>query len=103
MIRFARRIYCSESIKGIRRIRIKWQLMTGRGDLGLYIVAVNNNTGHLEYFHNAMFKQRAIRRGNYLICGFAGSKNECEDIILNITEDTLDATGSFDLCEYVSR
>lgn len=99
MIRFIDDLYVSEDIKNTAKIKRK--LKIGSGSLSIYVIAINNGNNQLEYFHNALLRQKALHYHNLTVVGLANSESDCLHIIERIMQDTLDETGGYDMKSYL--
>lgn len=95
MIKFADKLYVSESIKNVEKV--KRRLGFGRGQLEIYLITISNSDDQLEYFHNALLKQKAIYKQGINVVGLAESSSECVELIERILQDTYNATGRYDM------
>lgn len=55
-MKFYRRLYVGPSIRNVNKI--KWKLLTGRGQLGIYLISLSCTSDQLDIFHCALLKQK---------------------------------------------
>ena len=53
-MKFYRRLYVGPSIRNVNKI--KWKLLTGRGQLGIYLISLSRTSDQLDIFHCALLK-----------------------------------------------
>ena len=99
MIRFRDNLYLSPSISKVNRV--KWKIRTGRGQFNIYLIVFNHDSGKLEYFHNALFKQKALFKRDTDVVGLATDEAECIDIISNILNEAYEKLGEYDIGRYL--
>ena len=55
-MKFYRRLYVGPSIRNVNKI--KWKLLTGRGQLGIYLISLSRTSDQLDIFHCALLKTK---------------------------------------------
>lgn len=99
MIRFSKKLYTSDSIKMVGII--KKRIVIRSGMISIYLLALNNGSDQLEYFHNSMLKQKAIWKQEHYIVGMAKSVTECQGIVERIASDCYSVRGDYDMKSYL--
>ena len=100
-MRFRRQLYLGESIKN--RHRILFKLKIGAGMTDIYVISLAYGRNQLECMHCAMFKQRAIRQNVGLIVGLAKGYGQARDLMIEMIEDCLKATGTANVKDFLLK
>ena len=82
--------------------KVKWKLKHHAGTQ-VYVVSIAAGADQLEIFHGAYLKQPYYRSHPPIIVGIASNSDEAVDIIIQITQECVDATGTCNLKEYLKR
>lgn len=82
--------------------KVKWKLKHHAGTQ-VYVVSIAAGADQLEIFHGAYLKQLYYRYHPPIIVGIASNYDEAVDIIIKITQECVDATGTCNLKEYLKR
>ena len=82
--------------------KVKWKLKHHAGTQ-VYVVSIAAGADQLELFHAAYLKQLYYRYQPPIIVGIASNYDEAVDIIIKITQECVDATGTCNLKEYLKR
>ncbi len=82
--------------------KVKWKLKHHAGTQ-VYVVSIAAGADQLEIFHAAYLKQQYYRYDPPIIVGIASNYDEAVDIIIKITQECVDATGTCNLKEYLKR
>ena len=82
--------------------KVKWKLKHHAGTQ-VYVVSIAAGVDQLEIFHGAYLKQLYYRYHPPIIVGIASNYDEAVDIIIKITQECVDATGTCNLKEYLKR
>lgn len=82
--------------------KVKWKLKHHAGT-HVYVVSIAAGADQLEIFHGAYLKQLYYRYHPPIIVGIASNYDEAVDIIIKITQECVDATGTCNLKEYLKR
>ena len=99
-MRFHKNLYLGESIKHPQIT--KWKLKVAAGQIHVHVIVISENgDNQLECFHNALLKQKAYHRRNFLVVGIAGDYSEAVDIITKITRDCVAQTGNANLKQFL--
>lgn len=102
MITYSNKLYVSNSIKERKIPAIKLGIKQGRGRLKLYLITLSNNdSDQLEIIHNSLLKQRLYRKLDLRIVGFANSKEEATDLVIDMLNETIESTGSCNIKDYL--
>ncbi len=99
MIRFYHNLYVSDSIKKLKRV--KWKILTGRGQLDIYLITICNAKDQLEIIHNSLLKQKAFRKSDLRVVGITSGYGDAFKIVQNILDEVLDNTGTADMKKYL--
>ncbi len=99
MLKFYSKLYVSDSIKNINKI--KWKIRTGRGQLNIFLITISNSSDQLECFHNGLLKQQIYRKLDLKIVGVATGYEEALIIIQQMLEDVWKETGNADMKSYL--
>lgn len=98
-MRFRKELYLGEGIKN-RQI-IQQKLRIGAGMVDVYVISLSRGRDQLECMHCSQFKQRVIRENIGLIVGLAKGRNEAQELMITMIEDSLKETGSPNVKEYL--
>ncbi|MBQ3104578.1 MAG: hypothetical protein IJC59_01805 [Lachnospiraceae bacterium] len=99
---FLKPLYVGEGIRNIRRVCFR--LSHGAGMKDVYVISLAKENGQLECTHNAYLKQRILRKHLGAVVGVAKGYKEAIRLIIQITEETVEQTGTADIKAYlVSR
>ena len=82
--------------------KIKWKLKHHAG-VNVYVVAIASAEDQLEIFHSAYLKQKYYRYHPPIIVGIAFGYEEAVQIIVKITQECVESTGSCNLKEYLKQ
>lgn len=99
MFSFRDDLYTGPSVKNV--LKAKWKLRTGRGQFDIYLIIYNHDSNRIEYFHNALLKQKLLLKRDYDVVGLAGNSSECIDIICQIHNECFDKLGNYNVSEYL--
>lgn len=99
MIKFRDELYLSPSIN--KEDKVKWKIKTGRGQFDVYLIVFNHDSNKLEYFHNALLKQKALFKRDMDVVGLAKSEEECADITGRILLDSFDKLGEYNISKFL--
>ena len=81
--------------------RVKWKIRTGRGQFNVYLIVFNQDSRKLEFFHNALLKQKLLFKRDIDVVGLAMSEEECVSITCNLLQEAYDALGEYDVGRYL--
>lgn len=98
-MRFRKNLYLGSGILNPKIIC--WKLRCGIGMADIYVISLAHGSNQLEYTHCGFFKQKAIRQHVGLIVGLAKGNEEAKRLILSMVNDSLQATGSPNVKEYL--
>lgn len=73
-MKFYRRLYVGPSIRNVNKI--KWKLLTGRGQLGIYLISLSRTSDQLDIFHCALLKQKYFDKKALQVVGIAEGREE---------------------------
>lgn len=97
---FYDRLYVGESIKN--PARVKWKIRVCAGQFNVHLITLSQNgSNQLECFHNGLLKQKIFRRQDHFIVGIAVDYEESLELIRQITEECVEATGTADIKSYL--
>ncbi len=97
-MKFYKYLYVGDTIKNPSRI--KWKLKHHAG-VKAHVIAVAHGADQLEIYHSAYLQQRYFRYHPPIIVGIASDYNEAVQIIIQITQECLEYTGTCNLKEYL--
>ncbi|MBS4827634.1 MAG: hypothetical protein KH128_00955 [Firmicutes bacterium] len=88
-MKFYRNLYVGASVKNINKI--KWKLLTGAGQFGVYVISLSHTADQLDIFHCAMLKQKAFDKKSLSVVGIAGDMGEAYTLVEQMVQDGLAA------------
>ena len=98
--RFYKELYWGESVK--KHSQVKWKLYHGGGQFTIFCIKrADSKDDQLDIIHCAFLKQPYYRTNPAYIYGIAGSYSEALDIVLQITNEALEAGYEGKLLEYL--
>ena len=96
MISFSENLYSTKATKPSVN-QIKFKIISGIGTVRLYLITLSANGMDLFDIYPAMqFKQRSMRKRNFLIVGIAESRRAAMELTALMIKDCADKTGSLD-------
>lgn len=98
-MKFYRKLYTGESIKHPNKV--KWKLRHDKIQPGIYVIALASGEDQLEIYHSAFLKQSYYKTNPPYIIGIAGGYEEAVDMVVKMTQNALEQTGSPDLKKYL--
>lgn len=98
-MKFYKNLYVGETIKDVKKVKRK--LITGAGQLGIYVITLCRGRDQLEIYHCALLQQRYYRKNPPFIIGIAGGYEEAVEIVRRIAEETYTSNGNCDLKKYI--
>lgn len=99
-MKFYRNLYVGASVKNINKV--KWKLLTGAGQFGIYVISLSHTTDQLDIFHCAMLKQRSFDKKSLAVVGIAGSMGEAYGLVEKMVQDALAAGLEGDVKAYLA-
>lgn len=104
---FYKDLYVSPNIDHVKAL--KWRLRHHAGNLALYVILLDEHPqedadiagGHLSVMHCAFLHQRWYRQQDPLIVGIAEGRQQAFDLVKEMMDDTLRATGGVDVRSYL--
>lgn len=100
-MKFYRRLYVGPSIRNVNKI--KWKLLTGRGQFGIYLIALSHTSDQLDIFHCALLKQKYFDKKALQIVGIAEGREEAVSLVEQMLQDTIDAGMEADIKGYLLK
>ncbi len=97
-MKFYKYLYVGDTIKNPSKI--KWKLKHHAG-VQIHVITIASGADQLEIFHSAYLQQRYFRHHPPVIVGIASNYEEAVQIIMKITQECLEFTGSCNLKEYL--
>lgn len=88
-MKFYRNLYVGASVKNINKI--KWKLLTGAGQFGIYVISLSCTADQLDIFHCAMLKQKTFDRKKLAVVGLARDMGEAYGLVEKMVQDAVDA------------
>lgn len=78
------------------------KMRNNRWQFEIYLITLTQNVNnHLEIFHSALLKQKAIPRENLFVVGIANGYYEALELVEKITQDVYDKTNGVDIRNYI--
>lgn len=99
-MKFYRYLYIGDTVTDLAKI--KWKLKHHAGTQ-VFVVTIAQGADQLEIFHAAYLKQRYYRYHPPIIIGIASCYEEAVDIIVKITQECVEVTGTCNLKEYLKQ
>lgn len=99
-MKFYKYLYIGDTVTDPARIRRRLRLHAG---VNAYVIAIATGPDQLEIFHAGYLKQKYYRAHPPIIVGIASSQQEAVEIVVQITQECLDATGNCNLKEYLKQ
>lgn len=100
-MKFYKNLYIGDTISDpdkIKRKLKKYAKLTN-----VYVIAYVEKDRRIEIFHSLMLQQYSYKENPPYVIGIAGSKDEAQELICQITEEALQKTGTADLIAYLFR
>ncbi|MBO5056803.1 MAG: hypothetical protein J6C64_10695 [Lachnospiraceae bacterium] len=97
-MKFYKYLYIGDTVK--EPAKVKRRLKRHAGQL-IYVICIASGNDQLEIFHSAYLKQKYYRYHPPVIVGIASNYEEAVDIVMQITKESLLATGGCNLKEYL--
>ncbi len=98
LLRFHKNLYVGARVKHVRRV--KWKLVHGAGQLGIYVISVCPGSDQLEIMDAAFLKQPYYREFPPFVVGIAFGYEDALDVLLKMVRHVLDETGDVRLKDY---
>lgn len=98
-MKFYKNLYIGETIKDAKKVKRK--LITGAGQLGIYVITLCKGRDQLEIYHCAFLQQKYYRKNPPFIVGIAGGYDEAVEIVRKIAEEAYASNGNCDLKKYI--
>lgn len=101
---FSRKLYISPSLEK-KCGTVKWKLRTGRPQPFIYVIALAKNNDLLEIYHSGLLKQKYYRKkqNTPYIVGIASSYSGAVDLVIDIIQDVLRETGTYDVKTFFTK
>lgn len=99
-MKFYKYLYIGDTVTDPAKVKRKLKHHAG---VNVYVVTIASGNDQLEIYHSAYLKQRYYRYHPPVVVGLASGYEEAVQIILKITQECLDATGSCNLKEYLKQ
>lgn len=99
-MKFYKYLYIGDTVTN--PAKVKWKLKHHAGTQ-VYVISIAAGDDQLEIFHAAYLKQRYYRYHPPVIVGIASDYDEAVAMIVKITRECVDVTGSCNLKEYLKR
>lgn len=97
-MKFYKYLYIGDTVKDAAKIKRKLKRHAG---VGGYVICIAKGDDQLEIYQAAYLKQRYYRYHPPIIVGIATTYDEAVDIVVQITKESLYATGECNLKEYL--
>lgn len=96
MLKFCEQLYVSDSIKP-KVNSIKLKAYSGIGMTGItYIMFSSNNKDIFDIYPASYFKQKKLRKRDFLVIGIAKNKAEAMEMVTSMIMEGLSYSDSFD-------
>ena len=99
-MKFYKHLYIGDTVTN--PAKVKWKLKHHAGTQ-VFVVSIAFGADQLEIFHAAYLKQRYYRYHPPIIVGIASDYEEAVLIIVQITQECVEATGNCNLKEYLKQ
>lgn len=99
-MKFYKYLYIGDTVKDSAKIKRKLKLHAG---VMAYVICIAQGTDQLEIYHAAYLKQKYYRYHPPVIIGIAADYDEAVAIVVQITQECLEATGNCNLKEYLKQ
>lgn len=99
-MKFYKYLYVGDAVKN--PVKVKWKLKHRAGQQ-IYVICLARGSDQLELFHCAYLQQKYYKYHPPVIIGIAADFDEAVQIVIKITQECLDATGSCELKEYLKQ
>lgn len=97
---FHKRIYLSPGIKNKNKVIRKLKYGVGMRDI--YVISLSTGNDQLDCTHCCFLKQRILRKHLGMVVGLAKGKEELYELLVQMFNDCLKATGTANIKEYLS-
>lgn len=102
MLMWKEHLYIGEGIRDAESVRAR--LNENKLTPGVYLLTLSENSHHLMEIVSAVsLKQKWARRLCPVIFGMAGSKEDAIDLACRILKEVYDATGDFEIEDYLKN
>lgn len=98
-MKFYHKLYVGDKVKNL--LLIKNKLRMGIGTIKVYIISLSNGTDQLDIFHAGLLKQKYLRSHTCYIIGIASSYQEAIQMVVDITKEVVQETGTADIKSYL--
>lgn len=98
-MRYYRYLYSSDSIHNIQKVKEK--LNAHNGMVGIHIISLPRNNNQLEIMDAAFLKFPFYRKHPLVVVGITHSYDEAVDIVVKITEESIEKTGKASIKDYL--
>lgn len=98
-MKFYKNLYLGDTITNPERIKRKLKLH--KKMLSVYIIAYAKENRQLEIYNSLLLQQWYYKENPPYVIGIAGSEEEAYEIIRQMTEEAIQATGKPDLLAYL--
>lgn len=99
-MRFCRKLYVGGTIRNPEKV--KWKLKHNAGQFSVYVIALAAAPGdQLEIIHSGYLKQRCFDTEHMLVVGFASSRQEALEIVIQLARKVVRETGGADIRGYL--
>ncbi len=99
-MKFYKYLYIGDTVTN--PAKIKWKLKHHAG-VNVFVITIAPGPDQLEIFHSAYLKQMYYRHHPPIIVGIASNYEEAVGIVVEITQECLDAVGNCNLKEYLKQ
>jgi len=100
-MKYYRYLYTSESITNVDKLKVKLNLRKGK--VGIYIIFWARNNDQLEIMNSLYLKQHFYRIKPPVVIGLAKSYDEAVELVIKMTNESLEKTGNPDIKNYLLK
>ena len=100
-MKYYRYLYTSDTIKNIDRLKVKLNIQKGKP--GIYIIFWARNDDQLEIMNSLYLKQSFYRQKPPVVIGLAKSYEEAVELVIKITNESLQKTGSPNIKDFLLK
>lgn len=101
-MKFYKNLYIGDSIKK-KKNKLIWKLKCHSTLLDIYVLVLPQNGTEVEYFNSSYLKQKYYKKNKPVIFGIAHGIEETEILLMKITKDAFQKTGTYDVNQYIKN
>lgn len=100
-MKYYRYLYTTDSINNVDKLKVKLNLQKGKP--GIYIIFWARNNDQLEIMNSLYLKQNFYRQKPPVIIGLTKSYEEAVELVVKITNESIQKTGSPNIKDYLLK